>query len=157
MNREQPRHLLDDVVWNALAGPHQRFAIGDSGVLRYQPQVAPFAALADDSSATMDALHAQIAAHGVLALSTTDAFQAPPGIDVVRHAVLLQMTWQGDTGAGSGCEYVRLGPDDVPDMLALTTQTQPGPFGPRTFVERRVMYLTALDLGKGDAYPVPVT
>lgn len=126
-------HPLDRVVWNALTGRQRRFAVGHDRAWRFPAAVAPFAAIEDTSAASFDALRALIAAHGPAALVTPDEIEPPAGWSVIRRANLLQMVWQRTLDPAPESGYVTLGEADVPDMLALTTAAQPGPFGPRTF------------------------
>ncbi|MPV69338.1 GNAT family N-acetyltransferase [Burkholderia sp. BE17] len=125
-------HPLDHVVWNALTGKQRRFALGNDRALRFPAAIAPFAAIADTSPASFDALRELIAAHGPAALVTPDEIPPPAGLSVIRRATLLQMIWQGAPDPAHASEHVALAEADVPDMLALTTAAQPGPFGPRT-------------------------
>ncbi|QGZ65434.1 GNAT family N-acetyltransferase [Paraburkholderia acidisoli] len=126
-------HPLDNVTWNALTSKHRAFAEGDGRVLRYPAAVAPFTAITDTLPSTFDALHALVQRHGVSALTTREALAVPGQFTVVRHAKLAQMVWQGEAVTGAATDYVRLGERDVRDMMSLTTATQPGPFGVRTF------------------------
>jgi predicted GNAT family acetyltransferase len=125
-------HPLDEVVWNALVATQNRFALGDGLAKRYPAAVAPFAAMANSSPASFVALRSLIDAQGPVALVTTGNVLPPPGFSIIRRAPLLQMIWQGSAHGQSELQHVRLSEDDVPEMLALTTATQPGPFGPRT-------------------------
>ncbi|AFQ48130.1 GNAT family N-acetyltransferase [Burkholderia cepacia] len=133
-HEEGGRHPLDNAVWNALAGQQHRFALGDARAQRFAPAVAPFAGLADRSPASFDALRGLIDAHGPAALVTPDEIPTPAGLAVVRRATLHQMIWQGtlDDAPANAFEHVPLTEADVPEMLALTAATEPGPFGPRT-------------------------
>jgi predicted GNAT family acetyltransferase len=125
-------HPLDRVVWNALTSKQRRFATGDERALRFPAPVAPFAAMANDDSASFEAVRGLIDEHGPVALVTTAGLPVPSGFAVLRDAVLLQMVWQGDVAPAAAVEYVQLTERDVPDMVNLTNATQPGPFGPRT-------------------------
>ncbi|SEK10054.1 GNAT family N-acetyltransferase [Paraburkholderia diazotrophica] len=125
-------HPLDDVVWNALVATHKRFALGDGGAIRYPSDVAPYAATADSSAESFAALRSLVEAQGPVTLVTTDDIVPPPGFSVIRRAVLLQMIWQGRLDRQDEFQHVRLAVADVPEMLALTAATRPGPFGPRT-------------------------
>lgn len=126
-------HPLDNVTWNALTSKHRAFAEGGGQVLRYSPAVAPFTAMTNTLPSTFDALHALVQRHGVAALTTLDEIAIPESFALIRHAKLVQMVWQGATAEGAATDYVQLGERDVQDMMALTTATQPGPFGIRTF------------------------
>lgn len=126
-------HPLDRVVWNALTGRQNRFAVGDELVVRFAPDVAPFAAMIDTSVASFDALCGLVRKHGPAALVTIDKLEIPSVFSIVRHVTLLQMVWHGESSAApSALDELRLAEREVPDMLALTAATQPGPFAPRT-------------------------
>jgi ribosomal protein S18 acetylase RimI-like enzyme len=127
-------HPLDAVIWNALTGRQRGLAVGDERVLRFAADVAPFGALADTSAASFEALRTLIAQHGSVALVTASELAVPSGFSVSRRTTLSQMVWRGqhEQEAAAPIEYVELERSDVPDMLALTAATQPGPFGPRT-------------------------
>jgi predicted GNAT family acetyltransferase len=125
-------HSLDDVIWNALTGKQGRFAVGNERALRFAPAVAPFTAMVDTSPASFDALRELIDEHGPVALATVGEIEPDARFSVVRQATALQMVWQRDPAPSTALEYDRLDARDVPEMLALTTVTQPGPFGPRT-------------------------
>lgn len=125
-------HPLDDVVWNALTSKQRRFAFGDDRALRFPTAIGRFAAMADASPASFEALRRLIEAHGPVALVTPGEVLPPAGFSVITHTTLLQMIWQDKLDPTSAWEHFRLAERDVPEMLALTTETQPGPFGPRT-------------------------
>jgi ribosomal protein S18 acetylase RimI-like enzyme len=125
-------HPLDEVVWNALTSKQSRFALGDDRILRFPAEIAPFAAMIDASPASFEALRKLIEAQGPAALVTPGEVSPPAGFSVIRRAVLLQMIWQGGLAPTSAWEHVRLAERDVPEMVALTAATEPGPFGPRT-------------------------
>ncbi|SDC85718.1 Predicted acetyltransferase, GNAT family [Cupriavidus sp. YR651] len=125
-------HPLDNVVWNALTGKQSRFALGDDRARRFQPAIGRFAAMADAGPTSFAALRGLIKAQGPVALVTPDEVLPPAGFSVIGHTTLLQMIWQGEPDPTSAWEHVRLVERDVPEMVALTTATEPGPFGPRT-------------------------
>ena len=125
-------HPLDQVVWNALISKQSRFALGDDQALRFPTAIARFGAMADTGPASFEALRGLIEAQDPVALVTPGEVLPPPGFSVIRHTTLLQMIWQGKFDPSSTWEHVRLAESDVPEMLTLTTATQPGPFGRRT-------------------------
>lgn len=112
--------------------PAGRFALGDDRAVRFPAAIAPFAAVADPGSASFEALHGLIGAQGPVALVTADKVVPPAGFSAIRQTTLLQMIWQGKPDPANTWEHVRLAEGDVPEMIALTSATQPGPFGPRT-------------------------
>lgn len=122
---------LDNPAWGSLSSAHRWLAQTDADhrAARYPTDVAPFAGLADSSDA-----RSWMALASVLGGSST----ALVGLDSVPSA--WKATWSISivqmTGAAVDAEIdpeaVRLGREDVPDMLALVARTEPGPFGPRT-------------------------
>ena len=124
---------LNRPVWSALTTGDRRFAEGGSLALRFPPDIAPFAATAEDSPEAFAALRELLAEDGRVALVTLDRLKPYPGFEVVREAPIIQMIADGKTPAPSeGPAPIVLGPSDVPEMLRLAEQTNPGPFGPRT-------------------------
>jgi predicted GNAT family acetyltransferase len=124
---------LNHPVWSALTTGDRRFAQGGSLALRFPPDVAPFGATADDSPEAFAALRELLAEDGRVALVTLDMLKRYPGFEVVREAPIIQMIADAETPApAEGLAPIVLGPGDVPEMLRLAEQTNPGPFGPRT-------------------------
>jgi ribosomal protein S18 acetylase RimI-like enzyme len=132
-NETRGAHPLDAVVWNALTSKQRGLALGDERARRFPAAIAPFGALGGDSPASFEALRALIDGQSPVALVTPEEVLPPAGFSVVRRDRLVQMTWEGQPDPASAWDHVRLSADDVPEMLALTAATQPGPFGPRTF------------------------
>jgi ribosomal protein S18 acetylase RimI-like enzyme len=124
-------HPLDNPVFSSLTGPDARFAERRGAALRYPADVSPFAALPDEPGEEDWAdLTALAGPGGTLVLAGVRA--APPaGWKVMMAAGGVQMTGE-DLKVAADPEAVPLGPADVPEMLALTARTEPGPFLPRT-------------------------
>ncbi|MFF1648045.1 GNAT family N-acetyltransferase [Streptomyces sp. NPDC058240] len=124
-------HPLDNPVRSALTGPHAHFAERRGRILRYQADVAPWVAIPDAPEAEDWDDAAALAGPG--GAVTITAFREPPPDDweIVFRAEGVQLV---DAGVATApfAEAVRLGPADVPDMLALVERTRPGPFLPRT-------------------------
>ena len=124
---------LNRPVWSALTTGDRRFAEGGPLAFRFPPDIAPFGATADDSREAFAALRELLSQEGRAALVTPDRLKPYPGLEIVREAPILQMIADGKTPApADGAAPIVLGASDVPEMLWLTDQTQPGPFGPRT-------------------------
>ncbi|MGW1407049.1 GNAT family N-acetyltransferase [Streptomyces sp. NPDC002403] len=124
-------HPLDSPVRAALTGPHAHFAERRGRILRYPADVAPWVAIPDAPRAEdWDDAAALVGPGGAV---TITAFREPPPDDweIVFRADGVQLV---DTGVETAPlpEAVRLGPADVPEMLALVERTRPGPFLPRT-------------------------
>ncbi len=123
-------HVLDNPAWAALIGPHARFAERIGHAARYPAHVSPFTALADASDPRAWADLAALVGPG--SDTVVPGVPTPPdGWQIVQSIEGVQLV---DTGlrAEPAPEAVRLGPDDVPEMLELVALTKPGPFLPRT-------------------------
>ncbi len=123
--------LLDHAAWTSLTGPHAHFAEVKGRTARYPPDVSPFMAMDPDADlGAWDDLAALIGPGAVAVLSGA-GISPPAEWEAIGRIVGVQMV---DTAlrAEEDTEAVGLGPDDVPDMLALVGRTKPGPFLPRT-------------------------
>ena len=126
-------HPLDDVIWNALAGVHAPLARGDDRARRYRPEIAPFAAMREDSDEARAAL-AALADPGeqVVTLGAPD-FDPGPAFEVQGAKELVQMVCGDLRGQPRDLgRFVPLGDGDIAQMLSLVELTQPGPFRERT-------------------------
>jgi ribosomal protein S18 acetylase RimI-like enzyme len=125
-----PRHVLDNPAWAALTGPHRRFAETVGRAARYLTDVSPFTALADPADPrAWDDLATLV---GPGAVTPVSGVPAPPDgweiLEVGQGVQLVATALRAERAA----EAVRLGPDDVPEILDLIALTEPGPFLPRT-------------------------
>jgi ribosomal protein S18 acetylase RimI-like enzyme len=124
---------LDNPIWHALTGPQSVFAEGTGLALRYEPDVAVFAALPDDAGPdAWDALRDLVGPGGAAILARPE-LEAPPGWDAKFRLGGFQMIAPPAFGDRAEPDrFLRLGLDDVPEMLALVARTKPGPFAKRT-------------------------
>jgi predicted GNAT family acetyltransferase len=123
------RHPLDSPVWAALTTRQASLALGDARALRFDPAYSPFGAAADGSEASLAALADLIPADGDLWLLQADEISTPPAAKVLRQAAGCQMTAAALTPAAPVAFTITpLTEDDAPQMLALATRTEPGPF-----------------------------
>jgi ribosomal protein S18 acetylase RimI-like enzyme len=127
-------HPLDTVIWRALTGVQQSLAVGDERARRYSAAIAPFAATVDTEADSFRSLLALVGGDDQIALFTTEEVEPPSAFAVVRRDSVDQMILEDadDCAPESGGPIVALRLADVPEMLALASVTQPGPFGPRT-------------------------
>jgi ribosomal protein S18 acetylase RimI-like enzyme len=127
-------HPLDAVIWRALTGVQASLAEGDERARRYPAAIAPFAATVDTEPASYWSLLALVGGDDRIALFTTEEVEPPSAFSVARRDCVDQMVLEDPAACAGqpGAPIVALGVADVPEMLALTSVTQPGPFGPRT-------------------------
>jgi predicted GNAT family acetyltransferase len=124
---------LDHPIWSALQTGHRHLAIGDELARRYPIDVSPFAAMRDASPEAYAALHALLPPEHTAFLCTTEPLAPPANLIVQLAASVNQMVATRPPESPSGRhEFITLTADDVPDMLALTALTKPGPFAART-------------------------
>jgi ribosomal protein S18 acetylase RimI-like enzyme len=124
-------HPLDNPVLASLAGPHARFALAEGRAARYPADMSPFCALPDNPDAADWAAAARLVRPGETVLFPAQDRPAPSGWEPVWAGEGVQLTAEGLAGRPDP-EAVPLGAADVPDLLALTGRTQPGPFLART-------------------------
>ncbi len=133
----QQSHPLDNPVWASLTGPHASIALGEatSKVRRYPPDYSPFMALADreDPQAWAD-LAALAGPDGTVFVCEVPELvdHLPPGWEVVQPFLGVQMVATEALLPLPDPEAVRLGPDDVDEILDLVARSEPGPFERRT-------------------------
>lgn len=127
-------HPLDRPVWSALTSERQAaLAVGAGGALRLAPGYGVFAASMDQSPQGVAAIAALDQPEGMLATVEADPTPVPPGLRVLKEAVLSQMVLVELTPAKARDIAIEpLTEADAPAMLALATLTEPGPFFERT-------------------------
>lgn len=141
------QHPLDAPIWNALSNAHVSMAErlpgvnGRPQVLRYQPDVAPFAAFSPLTTPgtgpdreTWDELAALAGPGGFVVLSgPPDLITGiPAGWTVEMNLPGIQLVATEAVSGEPDEEAVVLGERDVPEILDLVARTEPGPFKDRT-------------------------
>jgi predicted GNAT family acetyltransferase len=125
-------HPLDRPVWNALTSGWARLALGDAKALRIEPDHGPFAASADFSPDALSALRS-LSDAGEMWVVEREPLPAIPGLRVLGEAPVSQMVAESITPDDEpGFAIEPLGEADAPDMLALATLTEPGPYLTKT-------------------------
>lgn len=123
--------LLRNPVFAALSGPHAQLAEIRGRVRRYAPEVAPFLGLPDEPTAQDWADAAELLGAGTIGALMRPDLPLPETFKLDKQFGLVQFVAPDSFGVEEP-EAVLLGPDDVPDMVALTALTDPGPFRSRT-------------------------
>jgi ribosomal protein S18 acetylase RimI-like enzyme len=122
---------LDNPVHAALSGPHARFARVSGHALRYPTDVAPFLGLPSEPSLQdwLDA--ADLVRPGTSAALVHTGVAVPETWKTLHEFEVVQMLGEHATGVDEP-EAISLHALDVPEMLELVRQTDPGPFRDRT-------------------------
>lgn len=127
-------HSLDNPIWTALVTEQAHLGKGTQLARRYQPDVAPFAAMAAVDSPEAWAALAQLLAPGEqVALLSCDPLKPPARLRAQPVGVIHQMVaTRRDECVANAADIVALGAADAAGMQELAAKTRPGPFCPRT-------------------------
>lgn len=126
-------HILDNPAWHALISGNQLLAYGSGPVRYFWNDVSPFAALRTNSNDEFRALHEMFPFETPIAIvSPTEITWSSQWTDIQSVAVW-QMVCKHTPAVPAGqATVVSLGAADIPQMLALTKLTKPGPFEQNT-------------------------
>jgi ribosomal protein S18 acetylase RimI-like enzyme len=119
--------VLDNPVWSSSLGGHAGLMRVIGGAARFPTDVASFVGVEDETG--WADLH-KLVDEGEQVAAVGD-IEVPADWTVARVLSGVQMATSAPFGAPDA-EAVRLGADDVPEMLDLVRRTEPGPFLPRT-------------------------
>ena len=136
--------LLDNPIWHALSTTQRAFAQGNGLARRFLSDVAPFGGLIDQSAAAYGALE-KILPGAVTALFLDAEPVLPANWEMLHKGEMYQMICEAPARPEDNQVLRTLTKADVPEMLALTKLTEPGPFLPRTI--ELGAYLGVFDAG----------
>lgn len=125
-------HLLDNITWHTLVGPHAHFAAGSGGARRYARGFSPILGFANPSRPDFTALelHCQPGEHFYCEGWTG---MAPAGWQLDAETTMFKMVWTAPMPeADAAPEALPLKAEHAAQAVALAELTRPGPFGPRT-------------------------
>jgi predicted GNAT family acetyltransferase len=123
--------VLDNPVWESLTSVHANLAQSHGSARRYASQVSPFAALSEPTPAAFSDLAALMKSEDGVGLVSVDPLQVADGWEVRFSRPIEQMICTDFTREPQAAP-LELGHNDVPEMLALTAATEPGPFRDET-------------------------
>ena len=123
---------LDNPILAALTTAHAHFAAANGLALRYPGDVSPMAALREPTAQAFADLRALVGPDEGVALVTREVLAIPDGWEVLLHRFIDQMVHSRAPVAAPAQVPLPLGEADIPEMLALTALTRPGPFAGRT-------------------------
>ena len=125
-------HPLDNMVWNALAGPQAHMGVSNGKARRFDPEISIFAAV-ERPIESLEGLAEIIPEGGRVGMVTTGPLSLPPGLKAVATGEVVQLTAQRFRPiAAGGIVYRDLTEADVPAIVELVALTRPGPFSKRT-------------------------
>jgi predicted GNAT family acetyltransferase len=122
-------HDLDRPVWASLSTCHASFAEGGPLAKRYVRGVNLFISACDDTTDAAEAMTGLIEPNERAIVLQVPRVVTPPQLRVVNAGMGVQMLATRDMSCDTGDDgLLRLSDSDAPEMLALATLTQPGPF-----------------------------
>jgi ribosomal protein S18 acetylase RimI-like enzyme len=124
--------LLDNPIWHALTSVQAPLARGTGLARCYPPDVSPLSGIAEPSAAAFADLRDAVAERQRIALFSPEPLEIPGDWRVLRSRFIDQMVCLSPRTKAAPADFVELGEPDVPEMLALTALTEPGPFLPAT-------------------------
>ncbi|WP_080055817.1 GNAT family N-acetyltransferase [Spirosoma aerolatum] len=126
-------NILDNPAWNALVSGNKHLGGGTDKVKYFTPEVSPFVALHQNTAQNLHLLDAAIPFDSPIGLITTTQLPIPDSWTLLQRVDGLQMVYDSVTEKPQTSLPIRpLTSADVPDMIALTQLTRPGPFSTRT-------------------------
>jgi ribosomal protein S18 acetylase RimI-like enzyme len=133
-------HVLDDMAWHALTGPHVALAesAGGGTARRYRDDIAPFCGVERLDRDGWGALAELVGPKGVAVFLRGGVEATPSGwTELLREPATQYVAGELVEPPTNAGEVVELTGDDVPEMLRLAAETDPGPFGPHSHVTGR--------------------
>jgi ribosomal protein S18 acetylase RimI-like enzyme len=122
---------LDNPIYAALSSVHAAFAQIAGRALRYPADVAPFLGLPAEPSPEDWRRAIEVVPPGTYAAIMHAGDDVPEAWTTLQKFEAVQMIGEQAVGVDAP-EAIRLCADDVPEMLELVRQTDPGPFLDRT-------------------------
>lgn len=126
------KHLLDNIAWHTLTGPHAKYADGTRHVRRYARGFSPIVGFANPEQPDFATLsqfcdpNEQFYCDGWTGVT-------PAGWRIDDESTMFKMLWEAETPATDDApEAIMLGLEHASQALELASLTHPGPFGPRT-------------------------
>jgi ribosomal protein S18 acetylase RimI-like enzyme len=125
-------HVLDNPAWNALLTGNSHLAHGNEQVKYFDKEVSPFVGLKEITTDNLLLLHELIDDSPRLLVSPTEV-EIPTPLKFLYSINGYQMVFNNSLNSNnSPSQTTQLTAKDVPQMLALTQLTNPGPFASRT-------------------------
>ena len=134
IDTEPGEAVLDNAVWESLTGAHVDLAEVMGTVRRYRRSISPFIGMPTTVTTEVWADLARLAGSGAVVPIAGSDVTPPDGWEQVDSIRGVQLVATDAVVGAMDPEAVRLGADDVDDMVALVERTKPGPFAPETYL-----------------------
>ncbi|WP_184544689.1 GNAT family N-acetyltransferase [Mucilaginibacter sp. FT3.2] len=127
------QHPLDNPPWSALITGNKNFSEGTDKVKFFIKEVSPFAGMIENIPENFNTLYNLLPAGSTVAVFSPDKMEIPTPWKVLNPIEVLQMVYNGPApDEVADVELIPLQDQHIPQMLALTKLTNPGPFFSRT-------------------------
>jgi ribosomal protein S18 acetylase RimI-like enzyme len=124
--------LLSNIMWRALSGSHRRFSAGTERIRRYAKGISPLIGYEDPARPDFAALSPFVEA-GERFYCAEWTGPEPAGWKIEVDSSMCAMVWDAPAPPpDEALDAIPLRAEHVPQMMALTELTRPGPFGNRT-------------------------
>ena len=135
---------LDNPVWSSLATGHRAMARLHGAAARYPSDISPLSAIRESSPQAFADLRALTKPDEIVGLATGFPVAVPDDWEIVLARFIDQMVCE-DFHLAAEIAPLLLTDKDVPEMIALTKLTQPGPFEHGTIGMGKYLGLRAPD------------
>jgi ribosomal protein S18 acetylase RimI-like enzyme len=127
-------HVLDNPVWSALTSGNAAFCVGNEVAKFFPADVSPFVSIKENSVENFKTLYNLVPNDGGrLFIGDNAEIEIPAEWNLLLCLKGRQMVYNGNAKPlEDESELVDLTDEHIPQMLALTKLTNPGPFAPRT-------------------------
>lgn len=125
-------HVLDNPAWNALISGNSDLANGSELVKYFDKEVSPFVGLKKNTTDNLLLLHELIDDSPRLLVSTVE-IEIPAPWKLLQYIKGYQMVFDTTVNIDkTSSSIITLTAAHIPQMIALTALTNPGPFASRT-------------------------
>lgn len=124
-------HPLNNPAWNALTSGNSNLSNGDKLVRYFSPEVSPFVGMIESSPENFKLMHRLLPFESPVLYITPRQIDIPAPWKELQCIRAFQMVYD-HLAPGSDIALIPLGDEHIPQMLALTRLTNPGPFAART-------------------------
>ncbi|MVN23068.1 GNAT family N-acetyltransferase [Mucilaginibacter arboris] len=127
-------HVLDNPAWNALISGNRKLAYGNDAIKYFAKDVSPFIGFKETASNNFRLLHDLIPHNNPVILISPKETEVAGEWKVLNCIGGFQMVYNqpDELPEEVNVEITPLKKEHVPQMLALTKLTNPGPFAERT-------------------------
>lgn len=127
-------HILDNPAWHALTSHNRPLGTVLGATAFFRPDVSPFTAVERPEQRHLTALHEAVPFDNVVIFVSNQKMDIPSPWKLLAAIDGYQMLHHGPANPVSegGPSITTLAQEHVPEMLALTSLTNPGPFATET-------------------------